>query len=300
MLGPLISDTALWASCAQSVADLLRTIAAQEVLPRWQSVRVDHKADGSLLSDADTAVQRALAESLPSLYPAPLLGEESSPALQTALWDSSNLTSASLWIADPIDGTTNFVSSLPWYAISVALMHQGQTVVGVTYAPSLNALWHASLGGGAFMNGQALTLPLTTRPLHTCLVGVDMTFLPQPLRQIIANISPSGLSDNANQTAPWRGWRSLGASTLEWCALASGQIQAYVHGGQMPWDAAAGRLILAEAGGHSAPLHEMLSPVAQLCIRPEGLLPTAYAAAAPGVWSAWQAWLHEQQMYNLI
>lgn len=298
MSGPLISDTALWASCAQSVADLLCTIAAQEVLPRWQSVRVDHKADGSLLSDADTAVQRALAESLPSVYPAPLLGEESAPTEQLALWHAANAPSTSVWIADPIDGTTNFVSGLPWYAISVALMHQGQMVVGVTYAPSLNTLWHASLGGGAFMNGQVLTLPLTTRPLRTCLVGVDMTFLPQHLRQIIANVSPSGLSDNASQAATWRGWRSLGASTLEWCALASGQIQAYIHGGQMPWDAAAGRLILAEAGGHSAPLHETLSSETPVNTKPESLLPTAYAAAAPGVWLAWQAWLREQRMYN--
>jgi myo-inositol-1(or 4)-monophosphatase len=291
MSEPLISHTALWASCAQSVADLLRTIAAQEVLSRWQSVQVDHKADGSLLSDADTAVQRALAESLSSVYPAPLLGEESAPTEQLALWHAANASNTSVWIADPIDGTSNFVSGLPWYAISVALMHQGQMVVGVTYAPSLNTLWHASLGGGAFMNGQMLTLPLTTRPLRSCLVGVDMTFLPQHLRQIIANVSPSGLNDNANQAAAWRGWRSLGASTLEWCALASGQIQAYIHGGQMPWDAAAGRLILAEAGGRSATLNEIIPELKRGSATSNVLASTAYAAAAPGVWHTWQDWL---------
>ena len=140
------------------MADLLRTIAAQEVLPRWQSVRVDHKADGSLLSDADTAVQRALAESLPSLYPAPLLGEESSPALQTALWDSSNLTSASLWIADPIDGTTNFVHGLPYFAISVALVQQGRSILGVIYNPASNEMFYARKGDGAYLNGTPLPL----------------------------------------------------------------------------------------------------------------------------------------------
>lgn len=290
MTDPLISDTALWAGCAHSVAALLRDVAAREVLPRWQTLRVDHKADGSLLSEADTAVQQALAQALPEIYPAPLLGEESPDDEQAALWTEANLAHTPLWIADPIDGTTNFVAKLPWYAISVALMHQGKAVVGVTYAPALNSLWHASLGGGAFCNDQPLTLPSAARPLRSCLVGVDMTFLPQALRQTIANVSPSGLSQSADQTAPWRGWRSLGASTLEWCALASGQIQAYIHGGQMPWDAAAGRLILAEAGGHSIGLSDDTTA--------DRLTPKAYAAAAPAVWPEWRAWLREQRMYN--
>jgi myo-inositol-1(or 4)-monophosphatase len=293
MVRPLISDTALWAGCAQSVAALLRDIAAREVLPRWQSVRIDHKADGSLLSEADTAVQQALAQTLPTIYPAPLLGEESAPTEQLALWHAANTSGTSVWIADPIDGTTNFVSGLPWYAISVALMHQGQVVLGITYAPALNTLWLASLDGGAFMNDQRLVLPQNNQPLRSALVGVDMTYLPAQLRMAIANCSPSGLSRDTDQLAPWRGWRSLGASTLEWCALASGQIQAYVHGGQMPWDAAAGRLILSEAGGHSAALFDIMSPPISDGGSLNFLPPTAYAAAAPGVWQDWQHWLRE-------
>lgn len=289
---PLIPDSALWAGCAQSVGALLRDIAAQEILARWQSGRVDQKADGSLLSEADTEVQRALEQALPKIYPAPFLGEESTISAQTALWNTLGRESTTLWIADPIDGTTNLVSGLPWYAISVALIHQRKIVVGVTYAPALNTLWHASLGGGAFMNDQTLTLPEAKQPIRSCLIGVDMTFLPIQLRQAIADCSPSGLSRDKNQTTPWRGWRSLGASTLEWCALASGQIQAYVHGGQMPWDAAAGRLILSEAGGCSATLDQIMSAPIADNTNPELLLPTAYAAAAPGVWQDWQDWLH--------
>lgn len=290
MSHPLISDIALWAGCAHSVAVLLREIAAREISPCWQSLCVDHKADGSLISNADMAVQQALAQALPGIYPAPLLGEESRDSEQAALWTAANQAQTPLWIADPIDGTTNFVAGLPWYAISVALMHQGKTVVGVTYAPALDHLWLASFDGGAFFNSQRLILPTNARPLKSCLIGVDMTFLPKTLRETIANVSPSGLTHNSEQIAPWRGWRSLGASTLEWCALASGQIQAYIHGGQMPWDATAGRLILAEAGGHSTALTNMITR--------ERLSPTAYAAAAPGVWSEWQAWLGEQRMYN--
>jgi fructose-1,6-bisphosphatase/inositol monophosphatase family enzyme len=294
MSAPLISDTALWANCARTVADLMRDIAAQEVLPRWQSVRFDFKADGSLLSEADTAVQQALARTLFDIYPAPLLGEESPTEEQSTLWNLSDKPNTTLWIADPIDGTTNFVSGLPWYAISVALVHQSQTVVGVTYAPSLGNLWHASLGGGAFCNDQPVLLPQAVRPLRSSLIGVDMTFLPAYLRAAIAHCSPSGLSRDSDQSAPWRGWRSLGASTLEWCALASGQIQAYVHGGQMLWDAAAGRLILAEAGGHSTTLEQIMQPLSNPSTAATRLGPVGYAAAAPGVWQDWQSWLRAQ------
>lgn len=166
-------------------------------------------------------------------------------------------------------------------------------MVGVTYAPALDSLWHASLDGGAFLNGQRLQLGKApgegSTSLRNALIGVDMTYLPEPLRQTIANISPSGLTRDASQLSPWRGWRSLGASTLEWCALASGQIQAYVHGGQMPWDAAAGRLILAEAGGCSAPLHQVLGQSPRIGSRQ----PTAYAGATAEIWPTWQTWLRE-------
>lgn len=290
MSAPLISDTALWSTCARHLVTALAHLADIEVRPRFDCARVSNKADGSLLTDADLAVQQALPAILERIYPAPLLGEEMPHAEQSALWQSAQDGKAAHWIADPIDGTANFACGLPWFAISVALMHQGHIVLGATVAPALNRHWHASIGGGSFCNDQPLRLGRLPDRLNNCIVGVDMTYLPQTIRQQIANISPAGITHGDNQIAPWRGWRSLGASTLEWCALASGQIQAYVHGGQMPWDAAAGRLILAEAGGHSAPLNTLLQKP-----HDEALCPTAFAAAAPGVWLAWQQWLREHQ-----
>lgn len=209
---------------------------------------------------------------------------------QRQLWEDCQRGESTLWIADPIDGTTNFASGVPWFALSVALVHKGSTVLGVTLAPALQQSWYASLGGGSFCNGTRLTLGQEPRRLKDCVVGVDMTYLPARLRQQIAHISPAGIAREDTQIAPWRGWRSLGASTLEWCALASGQFNAYVHGGQMPWDAAAGRLILTEAGGFSDPLSHVLG----LSHQSTSLCPIGYAAAAPGVWNAWQQWLRDQ------
>lgn len=288
MSASLISEKALWANCARQLVSALGHLADAEVRPRFDCARVSNKADGSVVTDADLAVQQALPGILERIYPAPLLGEEMTLAGQSALWQYAQDGKSSLWIADPIDGTANFASGLPWFGISVALMHQGHIVLGATVAPALNQYWHASIGGGCFCNEQLRQLSQQPDQLINCIIGVDMTYLPQKMRQQIANISPAGITNGDNQTAPWRGWRCLGASTLEWCALASGQIQAYVHGGQMPWDAAAGRLILAEAGGHSAPLDVLMQQPSD-----ERLNPTAFAAASPGVWPAWQAWIRE-------
>jgi myo-inositol-1(or 4)-monophosphatase len=290
MSAPLISDTALWATCARHLVSALVHLADTEIRPRFECARVSTKADGSVVTDADLAVQQALPSILERIYPAPLLGEEMPSAEQSALWRSAQEGKVSLWIADPIDGTANFASGLPWFAISVALMHQGHIVLGATVAPALNKYWHASIGGGCFCNDQAHRLGPQPDRLNHCIVGVDMTYLPHTLRQKIANISPAGIANGDHQIAPWRGWRSLGASTLEWCALATGQIQAYVHGGQMPWDAAAGRLILEEAGGFSLPLCTVLQHPLDV-----SLCPTGFAAASPGVWPAWQTWLREHQ-----
>lgn len=290
MSAPLISETALWATSAIELTQALDTLSSQEVMPRFTRARVSTKADGSLLSDADLAVQNALPAILSALYPAPLLGEEMPAEIQRQLWQDCQRGKTSLWIADPIDGTTNFANGMPWFAISVALVHKGTTVLGATIAPALQQNWYASLGGGSFCNGTRLSLGPEPRRLKDSVVGVDMTYLPAHLRQQIANISPAGIAQKDAQTAPWRGWRSLGASTLEWCALASGQFNAYVHGGQMPWDAAAGRLLLAEAGGHSQSLQQILGQT----VDDDSLSPVGYAAAAPGIWPTWQQWLRDQ------
>lgn len=290
MSAPLISETAFWATCAIELKQSLHALAALEVVPRFERAQISTKSDGTLLSDADLAVQAALPTILSALYPAPLLGEEMPYEMQQRLWQDCLNGQGALWIADPIDGTTNFANGLPWFAISVALVHQGVTVLGATIAPALHQSWHASLGGGSYCNDKRLALSEIPRTLKDCVIGVDMTYLPANIRQEIATISPAGIAQGHGQISPWRGWRSLGASTLEWCALASGQINAYVHGGQMPWDAAAGRLILAEAGGHSAQLSHVLGRP----VHDTSLIPTGYAAAAPGVWNTWQQWLRDQ------
>lgn len=134
---------------------VVRHIAQTEVMPRFLNTPSRRKEDGSVLSEADLAAQTAFAAALPLLEDCPMLGEEMSVQEQTRLW---NEHSDGLWIVDPIDGTNNFVNGLPHFAVSVALVKNGRTELGVIYNPVSGECFYAEHGKGAFLNGTPLPL----------------------------------------------------------------------------------------------------------------------------------------------
>jgi myo-inositol-1(or 4)-monophosphatase len=210
-----------------------REVGRQEVMPRYLKVAHQRKVDGSLLTEADLAAQRALFERLHAIVPCPMLGEEMSEAEQHDVW---KLGEEGYWCVDPIDGTSNFVNGLPFFAVSVALVRHGRTVLGVVYDPHADEAFYASEGGGAFMNGNALPLKLPPERLDRCMAGVDLKRIDRDLAGRLA------------REHPFASQRNLGASTLDWCYIAAGRMHIYLHGGQKMWDYAAGWLILKEAG----------------------------------------------------
>lgn len=222
-----------------ALKQVIYDVAKREVMPRFLQVGSSRKADGSLFTEADIETQRALEISLPKLYPCPVLGEEMTEAEQAALWSDN----AALWVIDPIDGTTNFVNGLPYFAISVALMQAGRPVLGMVYNPVSDELFHAQLGGGAYLNGRPLPLKSSVPEMPDAIAGIEVKWLSGHLPLRLAALPPYGSQ------------RNFGASTLDWCYLAAGRLNIYVHGGQKLWDYAAGCLILTEAGGHITSLY---------------------------------------------
>ena len=103
------------------VISCVREVAAKEVMPRYLKVAHQRKSDGSLFTEADLAAQEALSRVLPEIYPGPIVGEEMTPEQQAEHWLAGT---EGLWCVDPIDGTSNFVNGLPYFAVSVALMKQ--------------------------------------------------------------------------------------------------------------------------------------------------------------------------------
>jgi len=218
----------------RAVATLVQQVAEEEVTPRFTRVSSHRKADGSLLTEADTAVQSRLIEELEARWPGiALLGEEMEPEQQRAVVEEAN----EFWCLDPLDGTTNFSAGLPFFALSLALIRNGEAVAGIVYDPQRQECFRAERGAGAWLNGQPLAIAHPPQGLEECIALIDYKRLRPELIERLAT------------RPPYRSGRSLGAVALEWCWLAAGRCHLYLHGRQNLWDYAAGSLILAEAGG---------------------------------------------------
>jgi myo-inositol-1(or 4)-monophosphatase len=251
-----------------------RTVGREEVMPRYLKVAHQRKVDGSLLTEADLAAQSALFQRLHAIAPYPMLGEEMSDAAQHQVWEmSGKRRETGFWCVDPIDGTSNFVNGLPFFAISIALVRDGRTVLGVVYDPHADEAFYASEGGGAFMNGEALPLKLPPAGLNRCMAGIDLKRIDRVLAGRLAS------------EHPFASQRNLGASTLDWCYLAAGRLHIYLHGGQKMWDYAAGSLILTEAGGAACGLNGADFEANDPWCR------SVLAAQTPEVLGQWKDWV---------
>lgn len=212
----------------------VKLVTAEEIMPRYLKVAHHHKNDGSLCTEADIAAQTTLTKKLQAILNVPVLGEEMTAAEQRALWKAGH---DGLWCIDPIDGTSNFVRGLPYFAVSVALVREGKSVLGVVYDPVANEMFAAEQDKGAFLNGEKLVGREAVGKLEQALACVDMKRLKKKLvTQLAAN-------------PPYASQRNFGASALDWCYTATGRYDLYLHGGQKLWDYAAGFLVLQESGG---------------------------------------------------
>ena len=257
------------------VIRVLRDVAQTEVMPRFLRVGSNRKSDGTLFTEADLACQQALARLLPIILPYPVLGEEMEHDEQDALWQANR---AGLWVVDPIDGTTNFINGLPYFAISVALMVDGKSELGVIYNPVSDEMFYARRGQGAFMNGIRLPLKKVPNCMGDAIAGVEVKYL-----------RSGKLAARLNSLAPCGSQRNMGSSTLDWCYLAAGRYDLYLHGGQRLWDYAAGVVILEEAGGQAATLDTDDYWADQPWSR------SAIAALNPGLFTQWLRWVRANQ-----
>jgi myo-inositol-1(or 4)-monophosphatase len=223
----------------EQVVAACRIVGREEVMPRYLKVAHQRKVDGSVLTEADLAAQHALFQRLQAIAPYPVLGEEMTEDEQESVW---GLGDDGFWCVDPIDGTSNFVNGLPFFAISVALVRNRKSVLGVVYDPSADEAFYAVEGQGAFMNGERLPLKSPPTELNRCMAGIELKRINRKLAGRLAF------------EHPFSSQRNLGASTLDWCYIAAGRMHIYLHGGQKLWDYAAGCLILQEAGGAACAL----------------------------------------------
>lgn len=201
---------------------------------RRQSLGVLDKGHATdLVTQADLEAEELVARHLSAAYPAiPLVGEERGGLIPAE---------GPCWVADPLDGTANYVAGLPFYCTSVALLWDGVPVVAALYAPEQQELFTARQGEGATLNGEPIR------------VAADVA-----LNRLVVAARPSlnrrlGRVDNlvacAGLTAATLGVRSLGSSALELAWVACGRFGAMYHPRLQSWDVAAGALLVSEADG---------------------------------------------------
>lgn len=186
------------------------------------------KADDTPVSDADLAANRLLHERLMGERPGyGWLSEES-------VDNSSRLDAARVWIVDPIDGTRAFLAGIPEWTVAVALVENGQPVLGAVYNPATDEMFSARRGGGAYLNGAALSV---TNPEE--IAGCRM-------------MATKGFFKHKVWTAPWPPTENvwINSIALRLAFIAAGRADATLSlTGKSEWDIAAAALLVEEAGG---------------------------------------------------
>ena len=193
--------------------------------------------DFDLVTQADVASEQRLVACIREHFPLDgIIAEEGSQDASEA-----SRTEGFRWVLDPIDGTINYANRLPIWAISIGLLYAGEQVGAIVSAPGLKLRYRAVKGQGASCNGR----PISVNAKASLGEGVVVTGFPydrakraEPLCDALGNMLRSA-----------GGVRRLGAAALDFCLVADGRFAAYYEMGLKPWDAAAGTLIVEEAGG---------------------------------------------------
>ena len=251
--------------------ELVIDAGKEELLPRFQHTDFSYKQDGSLVTEADLSVQNRLQTELYKLHPEiTLLGEEMPEQEQNAIITECG----TFWCLDPLDGTSNFASGIPFFSISLALIENGQPIMGIIYDPVRDECFIAEKGRGARLNDKPLDATITAHAaLQRCSAIIDFKRL------------SSDLATRLAINAPYSSQRSFGSVALDWAWLAAGRGQIYLHGKQKLWDYAAGWLILNEAGGSSSTLEGVSGFQAALVPR------SAIAASNTNLYRQWFNWI---------
>jgi myo-inositol-1(or 4)-monophosphatase len=145
------------------------------------------------------------------------------------------------WIIDPLDGTTNFIHGFPVTAVSIALQHQREIIVGAVLDPFRNELFTAAKGEGAYLNGKKIHVSKTDT-MGSALIATGFPFKQKHLIDHYLRLFKNVLSEVSDL-------RRAGAASIDLSYIACGRFDGFFEIGLAPWDCAAGALMIKEAGG---------------------------------------------------
>src|SRR6202050_1489042 len=237
-------------------------------------IKIEYKGDADLVTAADRASEKLIRARIGARWPShDILGEEQ------GLNDQG---SEYRWFVDPLDGTTNFAHGFPVFAVSIALLDDGEPLVGAVFNPISNELFTAVRNQGAQLNQK----PIHVSDIATLSKSLLSTGFPTHKRQSNPNIHYYW-----EFTLRSHGVRGAGSAALDLCCVAAGRFDGFWEFGLKSWDTAAGILIVREAGGtvtdfegrpahpgdrelfaSNGPIHhELLTIAAEIAARPATL-----------------------------
>jgi myo-inositol-1(or 4)-monophosphatase len=221
-------------------------------------LEIREKQAADFVSDVDTGAETRIREVLDRMVPGSfVVGEEMSPTASTA--------GETVFVVDPLDGTTNFLHGFPAYSVSIGAMSDGVIVAGVVLNIPHGDLYSATLGGGAFRNGEAIRVSTVSKP-NRALVGTGFPFKNlEFIERYVAQFE--------RITRAQSGIRRAGSAALDLAWLAAGTFGAFWELRLAPWDIAAGLLLVREAGGRVTDLDgQDIAPVSGPVVGSNGLL----------------------------
>ena len=234
-------------AAALAVANRVADACGELLMESFGTIVARSKEGGpshDLVTDADLASERRAGEVIREAYPDhAILGEENAASPPP----SDPAAEPSLWIIDPIDGTTNYAHGLPHFAVSIAYYEHGQPIAGVVWNPARGDRYEASRGGGAFLttthSERSPIRVADAAAMSEALIGCGFYYDRGPMMQATLGAIEDCFGERI------RGIRRMGTASLDLCQVAAGQYGAFFEYQLQPWDYAAGRLVVTEAGG---------------------------------------------------
>ncbi len=194
---------------------------------------VKKKSRNDFLTFVDERAENTIIEILRDAFPDhSILAEESG-------WQKQN--SDYEWIIDPLDGTKNYISGIPIFAVSIALRHHDQLQLGVVLDPVRNELFHAQRDEGAYLNGNRIQVS-NRQNLEECLLATGFPFKQKEFLTLYVKCFQNIFHLSS-------GMRRMGVAAIDLAYVAAGRFDGFWELGLSPWDMAAGSLIIEEAGG---------------------------------------------------
>lgn len=194
------------------------------------------KGKSNYVTDLDKTIEQFIIDVLTTMYPQlPFFSEESS---------SSNNLQSTYWVLDPIDGTTNLIHGYPSVCISLALIRNGKTILGIVYCPPLRQLYFAEYLNGAYLQKDGYTKRINVSDcssVKNSIIGFGCPYNKKRVPLLFDILKPLLLEcDDIKRSGP---------ASLDMCYVASGKLDAFIELDLEIWDFLAGALILEEAGG---------------------------------------------------